>query len=77
MVKIIYEKELCISCGSCQLLCPKFWKMDDGEKAELLGSEVNSETGNFELEIEEIECNNEAADSCPVQCIHVETAIKP
>jgi len=70
MAKIVHEREKCIGCGSCATLCPKFWKMADDGKSTLIDSEKNPE-GNFELEIEEIGCNQEAADACPVQIIHI------
>lgn len=62
MAKIIFEREKCIGCGSCQAVCPKYWKLGEDSKVDFLGSE----------ELEEAECNQEAADSCPVQCIKVE-----
>jgi len=70
-MKIIHEKEKCIGCGSCVALCPKFWEMADDGKARLLNSKENQKTGNFEIEIEKAECNQEAADACPVQCISI------
>ncbi len=71
MIKIIHEKEKCIGCGSCVAVCPKYWKMADDGKSDLLGAKVDSKNGNQELEIEKAECNQDAADSCPVQCIHI------
>ena len=62
MAKIILEREKCIGCGSCEAVCPKYWKVADDGKANFLGSE----------ELKEVECNKEAADSCPVQCIKIE-----
>lgn len=70
-MKIILERQKCIGCGSCQALCPKYWKLADDGKTDLLGSKPNPENGNYELEIKEADCNQEAADSCPVQCIHI------
>lgn len=70
MAKIIQEREKCIGCGSCAALCPKFWEMADDGKSTLKDSNKNSE-GSFELEVEDIECNQEAADACPVQIIHI------
>jgi len=71
MAKIILEREKCIGCGSCAALCSKFFEMAEDGKTKLSGSKKNSETGNDELEIEEIECAQEAADACPVQIIHI------
>jgi ferredoxin len=69
-MKIILEREKCIGCGSCAALCPKYWEMAEDNKSTLLGSKENSE-GNFELEVKEPGCSREAADSCPVQIIHI------
>jgi ferredoxin len=71
-MKIIQEREKCIGCGSCASLCPKFWEMAEDGKSKLIGAKKNPETGNEELEIEEVGCNREAANACPVQIIHIE-----
>ncbi len=70
-VKVIYEKEKCIGCGSCVALCPKYWELNKDGKAKLLNSKNNPKTGNEELEIKEIGCVEEAVQSCPVQIIHI------
>jgi len=70
-MKIIHERQKCIGCGSCAALCPKYWEMDEDGKACLLNSKKNPETKNDELEVQEIGCNREAAESCPVQIIHL------
>ena len=71
MAKIILEREKCIGCGSCASLCPKYWEMGNDGKVHLKNSKVDSKTGNEELEIEKTDCTQDAADTCPVQCIHV------
>jgi ferredoxin len=70
-MKIIHEREKCIGCGSCAALCPKYWEMAQDQKSKLLKAKAKT-GGNYELEIKEVGCNQEAADSCPVQCIRVE-----
>lgn len=70
MAKVIHERERCIGCGSCVALCSKFWEMAEDGKSTLKNSAKNTE-GNYELEIEKVECNQEAADACPVQCISI------
>jgi ferredoxin len=70
MAKIIHEREKCIGCGSCAALCPKFFEMADDGKAKLIEGRKNAE-GNDELEVEDVECAQEAADACPVQIIHI------
>lgn len=69
MTKIIHEREKCIGCGSCAALCPKYWEMVEDGKSQLLNSEKAGE--NFELEVSDLGCNQEAADSCPVSCIKI------
>jgi len=71
LAKIIHERQKCIGCGSCAALCPKYWEMDEDGKARLLNSKKNPETKNDELEVQEIGCNLQAAESCPVQIIHL------
>lgn len=70
MVKIIFEASKCIGCGSCQALCPRYWELKEG-RAHLKGAKVDLSTAKEELEIKEIDCNQEAADACPVQIIHI------
>ena len=62
MARITFEKDKCIGCGSCQAVCPKYWQLGEDNKANFSGPE----------ELEEAGCNQEAVDSCPVQCIKVE-----
>ncbi len=71
MAKIIYEKEKCISCGMCASVCPDHWQMGSDGKAELKES-TEEEENKYTKEVEEAGCNQQAADGCPVQCIHVE-----
>lgn len=71
MAKIIHEREKCIGCGSCVALCPKYWEMAEDGKAHLLNSIKNPKTGSDEREVERVECNQEAADACPVEIIHI------
>ncbi len=71
MPKIIFEREKCIGCGSCAALCSKFFEIAEDGKSKLLGSKKNPKPGNDELEVEKIECAQEAADACPVQIIRI------
>jgi len=70
-MKIILERKKCIGCGSCAAVCPKFWEMAEDGLAKLKGGKTNSKTANDELEIKTVDCNQEAADSCPVQIIKI------
>ena len=70
-MKIIQEREKCIGCGACVAVCSKYWEMSDDGKSTLLGSRVNPDK-NYELEVGNSACNQEAADGCPVSIIHIE-----
>ncbi len=58
--KIEQDLDKCIGCGACVSVCPVNWEID-GDKAVPIQPEVD-----------EIGCNKEAEDICPVQCIKVE-----
>ncbi|MCS7109261.1 MAG: ferredoxin [Candidatus Micrarchaeota archaeon] len=70
MAKIIHDREACIGCGTCAAVCSKFWRMANDGKSELIGGKKNG--NNYELEVKEIACNLDAAEACPVNCIHIE-----
>ncbi len=61
--KIQQKQEDCIGCGACVSVCPQNWKMVD-VKGEQKSSPIKAE-------VDEIGCNQEAADSCPVECIKI------
>ncbi len=71
-MKIILEREKCIGCGSCAVLCPKYFELIDDGKSHIVGANSPSANGVEELETEKIECANSAVEACPVQCIHIE-----
>ena len=76
MSKIIQNIEGCIGCGSCAAVCPKFWDMDyEKGKAILKGGKINAQGNESELEIseseEDLKCNKEAAEVCPVAVIKI------
>ena len=70
---ISHNRPDCIGCVSCEDIDPKSWKMDYNDcKADLIKSKKR-EDGWEEKEIEEkdFKINKEAADSCPVNVIHI------
>ncbi len=70
VVKIIHDVETCIGCGACAASCPDYWEMGGGGKSAL--KNAKSEGKNKVLEVKETGCNMSAAQSCPVNCIHIE-----
>ncbi len=84
--KIVHDRDICIGCAACASVCPKYWKMADDGKSDVIrdnddGSQTRAEkTGNGEEEmlgtnieplIVDFDSNKEAAESCPVNCIHI------
>lgn len=57
--KIEQKVDECIGCGACASVCPENWEMK-GDKSRPKKTELN-----------DIGCNQEAADVCPVQCIKI------
>ncbi|KKP79441.1 MAG: ferredoxin [Candidatus Moranbacteria bacterium RIFOXYA12_FULL_35_19] len=59
MSKAKVNQELCIGCGTCESLCPKVFKIENGK------SQVISEDC--------VDCNcQEVIESCPVSAISME-----
>ncbi|MAG60499.1 ferredoxin [archaeon] len=69
--KVVHEREGCIACGACAAISPDFWEMDEEGLSTLKGAKKVD--NHFELEITEEQkaTNQEAAEVCPVQIIHV------
>ena len=68
--KIIFNREECIGCSACAAVNPKFWEMKDDAKSHLINS--NLEGKEYVLETSKnYEDNIDAAESCPVNCIHI------
>ena len=67
--KIVHDRPTCIGCGACVAAAPKSWEMNSDGKADIInGNQVGE---NQELEVEELGENKEAAEICPVNCIHI------
>ena len=58
--KIEQDIEACIGCQACVNTCPENWEATDDGKAKPR-----------KTELDDISCNQEAADGCPVSCIKV------
>lgn len=71
--KIKHDRPNCIGCNACANIVPEFWEMSDLDgKADVVGSTKTTD-GWEELEITEkdFERNMDAAESCPVNVIHL------
>lgn len=56
--KVKVDQEKCIGCGSCQMIAPELFELNDEMKSEYIGGEMPDE-----------EKLQEAIDVCPVEAI--------
>ncbi|MBI2581081.1 ferredoxin [Candidatus Woesearchaeota archaeon] len=74
MTKFLLEHNRpdCIGCAACVAVNPKHWVMNEDGKSDIIGAPHRPD-GWQELEIgdEDFESNKEAAQSCPVNVIHL------
>lgn len=71
--QIQHDKANCIGCGACAAVSPDFWVMNERDgKSDIVGGKKR-EDDMQELDIDEkdLQANKEAADSCPVNAIHI------
>ncbi len=59
--KIVMKRADCIGCGACSAVCDN-WEMNSDNKARPKQSTISEE---------ELKCNKEAAEMCPVKCIQI------
>lgn len=57
-MSIKVNHDLCIGCGTCEVLCPSVFKLNAEGKADVISQEENG-------------CAKNAAESCPVQAIEI------
>ncbi|PIN73455.1 ferredoxin [Candidatus Woesearchaeota archaeon CG10_big_fil_rev_8_21_14_0_10_45_16] len=70
--KVLHFKKDCISCGACAAIAPEYWEMDEEGMADLKGSKKVDDHYELDIDSEEAKAiNQEAADVCPVNIIHV------
>jgi ferredoxin len=75
--KLEHIRSECIGCGVCAAVAEEFWTMDEGsgEKSDIKHEKkpTNKADGSQELMLEEknVQINKDAAEACPVNCIHL------
>ena len=67
-----HDRPNCIGCAACEAVAPEVWEMNEDSKSDIKGGK-NRDDGWQELDIEEkdLQINKDAADSCPVNVIHI------
>lgn len=73
-MKVTIDRDDCISCAACWDECPEVFaeNPDDGFSAVLETYRVGGDPGSGEIPDNLGDCARRAADSCPVEIIHVE-----
>lgn len=61
----------CIGCGACTAVSSEFWEMADDGKSNIKGGTKKGDDMELEIEEKDLETNKEAAESCPVNVIHI------
>lgn len=70
MAKIILNRDECIGCGSCSIVCPSLFEIDEkNHKMNLKNAETVDNL--LELELLESKCEKEAVEICPVKAIEI------
>lgn len=73
-MKIIIERETCVSCGTCWETCPDLFLQNDIDSLSQIVEKyrVNGNISEGTPAPEQEDCAREAADLCPVQIIRIE-----
>ena len=70
--QIFHDRPNCIGCAACAAVAPDFWTMHEDGKSDIVGSKKNDdETEELDIDEKDYNENKEAADSCPVNVIHI------
>ena len=70
--KIEHDRPNCIGCAACAAVAPDFWTMHEDGKSDIVGcNKRDDEWEELDVEEKHYAVNKEAADSCPVNVIHI------
>jgi len=56
------DPELCIGCGSCEMICPEVFRVEDDGIAHVIAESPGPDF---------YDCTREAEDACPVSAISI------
>ena len=70
--QLFHDRPNCIGCAACAAVAPDFWSMSEDGKSDIIGSKMKEdETEEMDIDEKDYKENKEAADSCPVNVIHI------
>jgi ferredoxin len=61
MLNVHIDTSECIGCGACVDVCPAVFRLNDDAVCELVREDAT-----------DLQCVQEAIDTCPVECLHWE-----
>ncbi|MBI2564734.1 ferredoxin [Candidatus Woesearchaeota archaeon] len=71
--KIVHDRPGCIGCSACVVVAEKYWEMKEDSKSSIKHEKMQHVGEEEHLEHDEdYELNLEAAQTCPVNVIHIE-----
>lgn len=72
-MKITIDRDECIECGNCELECPEVFLVPSGDKSIIVEKyRTNNDSASGEVGEDLADCSRRAAESCPVEVIHIE-----
>jgi ferredoxin len=72
MAKVRIERDECISCGNCWMVCPQFFEQNDEDNKSQINDEYTTDgLGEGEAPEHLVECTKQAEDECPAEAIKV------
>ena len=67
-----HNRPECIGCAACTAVAPDFWEMNEDEKSDIIkGKDLENGWQELDIEQKNFQENFEAAESCPVNVIHL------
>ena len=70
--QIQHDRPNCIGCAACAAVAPDFWTMNEDGKSDIVGCKKrDDEWEELDIDEKDYDANKEAADSCPVNVIHI------
>ena len=71
-ILLIHDRPVCIGCAACVGVAPDFWVMNKDGRSDIKHCRKEGDKEYRDLSEDELPQNMDAAELCPVNCIHVE-----
>lgn len=72
LIKVVIDRDGCISCGACWERCPDFFEQSpDDDFSQIVKKYRTGGLGEGESPANQAGCVREASENCPVEVIHI------